>query len=107
MRIGARYKINKAAVVGDELVCPSCGTRFIKKQHQQAFCRTKPGTQCKDKYWNTVTPTKRNNTTRISPANQAWRERNLIDEFYDDDIHMIDEVHPHDIEGNNWMGCKD
>lgn len=28
---------------------------------------------CKDKYWNTVTPTKRNNTTRISPANAAYK----------------------------------
>ena len=43
-----------------------------KTNYQQAFCKTKSGTKCKDKYWNTVTPTKRNNKTRISPASARW-----------------------------------
>jgi len=67
-----RYETNKAMSVGMELVCPSCGTHFIKTQHQQAFCRTKGGTVCKDAHWNIIDPSKRNNTTRISPASAAF-----------------------------------
>lgn len=63
------------AKVGDECVCGGCGTKFIKNSYQQKFCKTKPKTQCKDKYWNNVTPNKRNNTTRISPASAAYLER--------------------------------
>lgn len=67
------YDLAKSKKVGEECVCPSCKTKFIKKSYQQAFCKTKGGSVCKDKYWNTVTPTKRNNTTRISPANASWK----------------------------------
>lgn len=73
MKIKARYELNKSAKVGAKCICPSCGTSFIKQNYQQAFCKTKGGTICKDKYWNTVDPKKRNNTTRISPANAAWQ----------------------------------
>lgn len=66
------YKTNKETKVGVECICPSCGTKFIKESYQQTFCKTKGGTVCKDKYWNTVTPTKRNNTTRISPASRRY-----------------------------------
>lgn len=74
-----RYRINKDAKTGDELTCPSCGSKFIKNNYQQAFCKTKSGTKCKDRYWNTVTPQKRCNTTRISPASAAWMERREVD----------------------------
>lgn len=43
-----RYDINKSAKVGEELVCPVCGGRFVKKSWQQAFCCV----SCKDRYWN-------------------------------------------------------
>lgn len=43
-----RYEVNKSASVGEDIICPSCGTHFIKKSYQQAFCST----YCKDKYWN-------------------------------------------------------
>ena len=72
MKIKDRYTINKSAKVGDTCTCPSCGSTFIKSSYQQAFCKTKGGTVCKDKYWNTVISTKRNNKTRISPASAAW-----------------------------------
>lgn len=75
MKKRERYKRNKVAKVGAKIVCPSCGTEFIKTQHQQAFCKSLGGTICKDKYWNTVTPEKRCNTTRISPANRAYQAR--------------------------------
>jgi hypothetical protein len=71
----ARYKLNKETKVGEMCVCPSCGTKFKKTNYQQAFCKSKPKTQCKDKYWNTVTPQKRNNTTRISPASARFLQK--------------------------------
>lgn len=86
MKIKERYKLNKSSKVGEQCVCPSCGTKFEKTSYQQAFCLTKPGTQCKDKFWNTVTPNKHNNTTRISPASAKYMaERELNNVYYDDD----------------------
>ena len=73
--IRATYKHNKSAKIGEICYCPSCGQQFKKEYYQQAFCRTKTGTKCKDLYWNTVTPEKRCNTPRISPASQAWLDR--------------------------------
>lgn len=72
MNIRDRYKLNKASKVKESCICPSCGTEFTKTNYQQAFCKSNPKTKCKDKYWNTVIPEKRNNTTRISPANARW-----------------------------------
>lgn len=65
--------MSKAAKVGDTCKCPACGSEFVKTNYQQAFCKSFEGrTVCKDHYWNNVTPNKRNNKTRISPANEAW-----------------------------------
>jgi len=75
MRLKERYNLNKSAKVGETCLCPSCCSEFIKTSYQQAFCKTKGGTKCKDRYWNTVTPNKRNNTTRISPASAAYMAR--------------------------------
>lgn len=74
MRIKERYMLNKAAKVGETCICPSCSTKFTKEVYQQAFCKTKSGTICKDKYWNTITPKKRYNTTRITPTNDNYNE---------------------------------
>ena len=82
-----RYLENKKAKVGDTCICPACGTEFVKEHYQQVFCKTKGGTKCKDKYWNTVTPTKRNNTTRISPASQAWMDKRERERNYEDCEH--------------------
>ena len=71
----AAYNLAKAAKIGEKASCPSCGQVFVKSHYQQAFCKTKVGTQCKDYYWNNVTPNKRNNTTRISPASAAYMAR--------------------------------
>lgn len=46
----SKYEENKAAKVGTEIICPTCGKHFVKKQYSQAFCCG----QCKDKYWNTM-----------------------------------------------------
>lgn len=69
------YQSNKTVSIGSVCQCPSCGTAFAKEHYQQVFCKTQGGTVCKDKYWNSVTPSKRNNTTRISPANGAYQEQ--------------------------------
>ncbi len=87
MNIKKVYLINKKLKVGESCICPSCNTPFVKTNYQQAFCKTKGSTVCKDKYWNTVTPTKRNNKTRISPASQRWiDERERESSNFDDDL---------------------
>lgn len=50
-----QYKISKAAKTGEKIRCACCGTSFLKKSYQQAFCKTK----CKDQYWNTVNEDRR------------------------------------------------
>ncbi len=69
-----RYNATASAPVGTKARCPGCGTQFVKEKGRM-FCATKTGTKCKDRYWNNVTPTKRNNTTRISPASARFMER--------------------------------
>ena len=115
-RMKINYDLNKRVKVGGECICPACKTPFIKETYNQAFCKTKGGTICKDKYWNTVTPTKRNNTTRISPASARWLARPdrvthytsegykvvggvAYDEFDDPmyDVDPFDDTHPFDV----------
>ena len=97
MKIRDRYKLNKSAKVGTELICPSCGTSFIKTNYQQAFCKSKPKTKCKDYYWNNVTPTKRNNTTRISPASAAWLAERAEEREDENDVHSVyKSFHPYE-----------
>jgi hypothetical protein len=89
MKIKEAYRVAKQAKVGDTVRCPSCGTSFVKSTYQQAFCKTKGGTVCKDRFWNTVTPGKRNNTTRISPANAAYYNNVILpakERGYDPDL---------------------
>jgi hypothetical protein len=89
MKIQQRYTLNKSLRVGDNCICPSCGTEFVKVNYQQAFCKSKNGTICKDKYWNTVDPKKRCNTTRISPASARYMEQQRIERNVD-----FDDEHP-------------
>lgn len=42
------YETNKKAKVGDEIICPICSKKFIKRQYSQAFCCG----ECKDAFWN-------------------------------------------------------
>ena len=101
MKMTKAYIKAKDAKVGETIVCPSCKKVFVKKSYNQIFCsnaKTKRFNNCKDKYWNTVDPNKRNNTTRISPASKAWsamqddireaQSHNVVTEFgvwHDDD----------------------
>ncbi len=81
------YKENKGKKVGEKCICPSCKTLFIKTNYQQAFCKSKGKTLCKDKYWNNVDPKKRNNTTRISPASSRYTRKiekeYALEDYYD------------------------
>jgi hypothetical protein len=92
MKLCDRYKLNKDAKVNESCICPSCNTEFIKTNYQQAFCKSKQGTKCKDKYWNTVTPEKRNNTTRISPASARWTTKQ--EKYREDNFNPDDYEHP-------------
>ena len=76
-RMIAQKKANRATKVGDECTCPTCGTKFVKMAYNQVFCKSKGGTICKDGYWNFVDESKRNNTTRISPANAAYYQNHI------------------------------
>lgn len=71
-KITDKYNVSKKAKVGSTCICPSCGSSFIKTNYQQAFCKNRKGTICKDAYWNKVDPKKRCNTTRISPASNRF-----------------------------------
>lgn len=62
------------AKTGELIKCPSCNTMHLKTNYQTVFCKTKGKTKCKDNYWNNVDPSKRNNTTRISPANAFYKQ---------------------------------
>lgn len=115
MKIRDRYKLNKESKVGSNLICPSCNTTFIKTNYQQCFCKSKPKTQCKDKYWNTVDHSKRNNTTRISPASARWLDNEAQRSGYPDNEtrkNSVDdfdgswEAHSCHVENCQWCGMK-
>lgn len=76
----ALYKKAKEAKVGSEIRCPSCLKMHNKKQYNSIF----DGKQCKDNYWNNIDPKKRNNTTRISPANDAYMQEHGIGKYRED-----------------------
>ena len=86
------YKTNKENKVGSKCICPSCKTEFTKTNYQQKFCKTKKGTKCKDFYWNNVTETKRNNTTRISPASARWLMKQ--EQYREERFNPDNEEHP-------------
>jgi hypothetical protein len=69
-----------SAKIGDNIKCPSCNTTHVKKAYNSVFCKSKGGTRCKDNYWNNVDPSKRNNTTRISPANASYYNSVILPE---------------------------
>lgn len=108
-KLKAKYNKAKSAKVGEMINCPSCNSEFKKTHYAQAFCKSRSGTKCKDKYWNTVTPEKRNNTTRISPANERWQTRQMTirdSQRYENEIHKYEDDHPFSCGGlGQWDDC--
>ena len=83
------YKAAKEAKISEIIICPSCNTKHIKTHYNTVFCKSNIKTVCKDYYWNNVTETKRCNTTRISPANAAFIEKQRderAENNFDDDM---------------------
>lgn len=73
MKLIVQYNRNRSAKVDELCICPSCRRTFIKLNYQQTFCKSNGGAVCKDKYWNQIIPTNRNNDTRICPTNKGKR----------------------------------
>jgi len=70
----AVYKMCDLTKVGGEMRCPGCGEIIIKKTYQHKFC----GQQCKDRYWNTVDPRKKNRKNSSS----HYRKYNVGEKSY-------------------------
>lgn len=51
-----RYDLNENYKAGETVHCPMCETQFSKKTYNHRFCST----SCKDEYWNTLKPERRN-----------------------------------------------
>jgi len=60
------YDAAKAAKVGSMIHCPTCRKRFLKRSYQQAFCRNKGRGNCKDRFHNTVSETRRERAIAFS-----------------------------------------
>ncbi len=69
-----QYDANKAAKVGETIICPICGKSFEKKQWQQAFCCN----DCKNKYWNAKRDRHRNGYYEEYDLKHPKRLRNRI-----------------------------
>lgn len=99
------YEACKTAKIGTNIVCPSCNTQHIKKAYNSVFCKSKGGTICKDNYWNNVTPNKRNNTTRISPANARYYNNVILpNEAFERGYPSVTEM-LNDVDDSDSLSC--
>jgi hypothetical protein len=60
--------IAKAKQVDETVICPQCKTPFVKTQSQQTFCSNGRGDShgnCKDRYWNLHSPTRKQRLDNI------------------------------------------
>jgi hypothetical protein len=68
--LNRRYLNSRMSLTGDKVECPSCGKTFIKS-HGKVFCsnnKTSKLLNCKDFYWNNVTPHKKNRGIKKLPT---------------------------------------
>ena len=54
-----RYLEAKKKKIGEMIICPECGTQHVKHSKDHVFCSNKGAKNCKDLYWNRVSPVKR------------------------------------------------
>ena len=78
------YNTNKIAKVGEEIICPICGCKFVKKQYSQAFCSG----ECKDKFWNDKKRGKRNAYFREYNRQHPERIERVRPYDYDEYCHL-------------------
>lgn len=64
-----RYESNSSKKVGETCCCPSCGKDFKKKTYQQKFHNKK----CKDIYWNSIDPVRRERATLFSQLKPKYK----------------------------------
>jgi len=101
----AKYNACQSAKIGTEIVCPSCNTTHVKKSYQSVFCKSKGGTKCKDNYWNNVDPSKRDNRTRISPANASFMHNVILPQIASElGFPDVESMYNH-IEEDDAMSC--
>lgn len=50
------YAACKETNIGQTMTCPGCGKEIIKSSYHHTFCDQ----TCKDRYWNTIDPKKKN-----------------------------------------------
>lgn len=74
------YEANKKAKVSTDIICPICGTKFVKRQYSQAFCCGR----CKDAYWNAKGD--RHSVGYYKKYDNKHPERKLRRELYSMDI---------------------
>ena len=54
-----RYNIIKAAPKGTRCTCPGCGKIITKNAYNTIFCSNKGPHNCKDRFWTSVRPERR------------------------------------------------
>lgn len=74
------YEANKKAKVGMDIICPICGTKFVKRQYSQAFCCGK----CKDAFWNAKGD--RHSVEYYEKYDNKYPERKLRKALYSIDV---------------------
>lgn len=74
------YRAAQQTKTGEDIKCPACGTSHKKTTYNKVFCSNNKTAfnSCKDKYWNTVDPNKRNRDT-------PWKRERDDRHDYDDD----------------------
>ena len=53
------YQDSKHKAVGEVIACPVCSKAIVKTTYHKAFCTNKGKHNCKDVFWNTITPERR------------------------------------------------
>ena len=65
MKLKQKIQINRNTKVGETLVCPICGSEFVKKSYQHVYCSL----HCKDKRHNMINSNRHKNTYH---NNDVW-----------------------------------
>jgi len=76
------YEANKEAEVGQEVTCPFCGKKFVKRYSRQAFCSSKGKGNCKDRYWNQANSKRRARASWYGNAGNRRAEYDWKNEIF-------------------------